>query len=32
METGERIHEREASTDNTVGGEVKGKRTVETRV
>lgn len=32
METGERIHEREESTDNTVGGEVKGKRTVETRV
>lgn len=32
METGERIHEREASTDNTVGGEVKGKRAVETRV
>lgn len=32
METGERLHEREESTDNTVGGEVKGKRTVETRV
>lgn len=32
METGERLYEREESTDNTVGGEVKGERTTETSV